>query len=203
MDLLTVADIAKALNLPESTVRYYRDRFSAFVPVVGEGRSRRYPPEALDVLRYAAELLRSGMPADTVEQNLARRFPINAAAEPQQQQDAATQSPPLISPQEQARAMLVAVMQTEMAPYLAALQAEVAALRQQVAELTETLHEQQAHRLDAPAPALLEPVAEVETPTEPEPEPMTEPEPDAAPAPPPPRGLAENVRAWWARNFGA
>ena len=203
MDLLTVADIAKALNLPESTVRYYRDRFSAFVPVVGEGRSRRYPPEALDVLRYAAELLRSGMPADTVEQNLARRFPINAAAEPQQQQDAATQSPPLISPQEQARAMLVDVMQTEMAPYLAALQAEVAALRQQVAELTETLHEQQAHRLDTPAPALLEPVAEVETPTEPEPEPMTEPEPDAAAAPPPPRGLAENVRAWWARNFGA
>ena len=203
MDLLTVADIAKALNLPESTVRYYRDRFSAFVPVVGEGRSRRYPPEALDVLRYAAELLRSGMPADTVEQNLARRFPINAAAEPQQQQDAATQSPPLISPQEQARAMLVAVMQTEMAPYLAALQAEVAALRQQVAELTEALHEQQAHPLAAPAPALVEPVAEVETPTEPEPEPMTEPEPDAAAAPPPPRGLAENVRAWWARNFGA
>jgi len=59
VELLTIADIAKRLELPESTVRYYRDRFAPYVPSVGEGRGRRYRPEALAVLRFIADALRS------------------------------------------------------------------------------------------------------------------------------------------------
>ncbi len=40
MSLLTAAQIAKELNLPESTVRYYRDRFTEYIPTTGEGRNR-------------------------------------------------------------------------------------------------------------------------------------------------------------------
>ncbi|WP_081904367.1 MerR family transcriptional regulator [Brevibacillus thermoruber] len=54
--LLTIAEIAKQLDIPESTARFYRDRFEAFVPSVGEGRKKRYLPEAAEVLRFMRKL---------------------------------------------------------------------------------------------------------------------------------------------------
>jgi DNA-binding transcriptional MerR regulator len=53
--LLTVRDIARELGLPESTVRYYRDAFAEYLPAVGTGRRRRYPLEAVPLLRVVAE----------------------------------------------------------------------------------------------------------------------------------------------------
>lgn len=44
--LHTLREIARTLGLPESTVRYYRDAFSSYVPTVGRGWRRRYPPAA-------------------------------------------------------------------------------------------------------------------------------------------------------------
>lgn len=73
--LLTLRDIAEQLGLPESTVRYYRDRFSAFVPTVGRGRQRRYREEAVEVLRTVAEGFRSQKSAEEVEEVLAQQFP--------------------------------------------------------------------------------------------------------------------------------
>lgn len=49
--LLTIAQIAKELRMPESTARYYRDKFIEYIPYVGEGRSKRYRPETVEVLR--------------------------------------------------------------------------------------------------------------------------------------------------------
>jgi DNA-binding transcriptional MerR regulator len=73
--MLTLREIAEQLGLPESTVRYYRDRFSAFVPTVGRGRQRRYREEAVDVLRAVAEGLRNQKSAEEVEELLAAQFP--------------------------------------------------------------------------------------------------------------------------------
>jgi len=52
--LLTLRELAAQLELPESTVRYYRDAFLDFIPSVGTGRRRRYPPQAAAVLRRIA-----------------------------------------------------------------------------------------------------------------------------------------------------
>src|SRR5690242_11242442 len=49
--LLTLRQLAAELGIPESTVRYYRDNFHDHIPSVGSGRRRRYPPQALLVLR--------------------------------------------------------------------------------------------------------------------------------------------------------
>jgi DNA-binding transcriptional MerR regulator len=59
MELMTMAELAKQTGLPESTVRYYRERFAPYVPVVGEGRGRHYHPEAL------ASHLPAGAPVKT------------------------------------------------------------------------------------------------------------------------------------------
>ena len=52
-------------------MRYYRDRFSEYIPTAGEGRSRRYKGEAVEVFGFIADKLRAGMPADILEVELA------------------------------------------------------------------------------------------------------------------------------------
>jgi DNA-binding transcriptional MerR regulator len=58
--LLTLSQIAQRLGLPESTTRYYRDAFLDHVPQVGTGRRRRYPLEAVEVLRTIAAAYATG-----------------------------------------------------------------------------------------------------------------------------------------------
>jgi len=58
--LLTLKQLANQLGLPESTVRYYRDAFLNHVPSVGTGRRRRYPPQAIAVLRSVAKHYAAG-----------------------------------------------------------------------------------------------------------------------------------------------
>jgi len=70
----SIADIAKELNLPESTVRYYRDRFKNYVPAVKKGQRKVYDDQALEALRIIAEGLRKGETAATVEDHLSLNF---------------------------------------------------------------------------------------------------------------------------------
>ena len=90
MELLTIAQIAKQLDLPESTVRYYRDRFSEYIPTTGEGRGRRYKGEAVEVFRFIADKLRAGMPADILEVELRSRFAREVTAGPQSDHSSST-----------------------------------------------------------------------------------------------------------------
>ena len=127
--MLTIAEIARQLGLPEATARYYRDRYSAWIPVHGEGRSRRYPPAALDVIRAIAEMSRAGQPADMIEAELQRRgFALEARPEPQQQ-TAATQQ------QTAAVEALADVVRAAVAADLAPLRDELAAARNEIAQL--------------------------------------------------------------------
>lgn len=71
--LLTLSEVAQRLGLPETTVRYYRDRFAPYLPVVGEGRSRRYPPHAVERLRWIVEQLRAGSSVQEIEAQLRSR----------------------------------------------------------------------------------------------------------------------------------
>ena len=66
-ELLTIADLARILDLPESTTRYYCNRFADHLPSVGEGRRRRFKPEASDVLRTIAETMRRDKNAFAVD----------------------------------------------------------------------------------------------------------------------------------------
>lgn len=126
---LTIAQIAQALGLPESTIRYYRDHFPDYIPVLGEGRQRRYPAEAVEVFRVIADVLRKNHGSATeVEETLARLFPRNAevSATPQQSTAESQQSGPQLAER------VLDALETQ-ARALEALAAEVASLK---AELT-------------------------------------------------------------------
>ena len=49
--LYSVASIAKLLDVPESTLHYWKNRFDDVLPSIGRGRNKRFRPEALDVFR--------------------------------------------------------------------------------------------------------------------------------------------------------
>lgn len=73
--LYTLRDIAQELHLPESTVRYYRDAFAQYLPTVGAGRRRRYPPEAVATLRLIALWYHEGKLREHIEHELAGLHP--------------------------------------------------------------------------------------------------------------------------------
>ena len=65
--LLPIAELARSLDLPESTTRYYCNRFAAHLPSVGEGRRRRYKAEALEKLQTIAQTMRRDKNAYAVD----------------------------------------------------------------------------------------------------------------------------------------
>lgn len=84
-NLLTIKEIAKRLDVPESNIRYYRDRFEDFLPSLGEGRKRRYKPEALEVFRFIVQGYKNDLNTEQITHRLITRFPRNL--EPEDHQD--------------------------------------------------------------------------------------------------------------------
>ena len=177
MELLTGAEIAKRLDLPESTVRYYRDRFAEYVPTTGEGRNRRYKAEALKVFTAIAESIRSGTPADIVEEELRDRFQreITAGPQPDRSSNTAAMVPAPAMLEVLAR-ISEGLTHVDGLPQLVEQQSEeIAGLRQQVLELTTALdrsHQQQQDRSSQVLAAVAELRKAMETDPEPEKPPL-------------------------------
>lgn len=77
-DLLSVLAMAKRLNLPESTARYYARKFDNFLPSVGEGRQKRYREGAIEIIGAIAEMARNNKSSDDIASQLSKQYPINA-----------------------------------------------------------------------------------------------------------------------------
>jgi len=76
--LLSVAEIARKLGVPESTVHYWKNRFAQHLPSQGSGRQKRFRPEAVDVFRVIAEMFSLGHSTQDVMETLGKRFPLTA-----------------------------------------------------------------------------------------------------------------------------
>ncbi len=76
-ELLTIKEIARRLGLPESNIRYYRDKFDKFLPSVGEGRKKRFRPEALEVFEIIVQELAHNKSTAEIEERLSRMFSQN------------------------------------------------------------------------------------------------------------------------------
>jgi len=97
-DLLTITGIAQKLGMPESTVRYYRNKFPDFIPAVGEGRKRKYRPETLEIISLIEKMFRENRTAVEIAERLASKFPQNINFEKQPQQLIAATPQPQIMP---------------------------------------------------------------------------------------------------------
>jgi DNA-binding transcriptional MerR regulator len=77
--LLSVAEIARRLSVPESTVHYWKNRFAQHLPSAGTGRQKRFRPEAVEVFRVIAEMFSTGHSAQDVMEALSKSFPLTAS----------------------------------------------------------------------------------------------------------------------------
>ena len=80
--VLSVAEIARELELPESTVHYWKNRFAQHLPSVGRGRQKRFKPEAIEVFGTISRLLKEGHTARDVMDQLSQNYPLQADAMP-------------------------------------------------------------------------------------------------------------------------
>jgi DNA-binding transcriptional MerR regulator len=73
-ELLTLKEISRRLNVPESSIRYYRDRFEEYLPARGEGRKRRYRSEALEIFRTIVQGYKNDRNAEEIKDHLERQL---------------------------------------------------------------------------------------------------------------------------------
>ncbi|MDD4952877.1 MAG: MerR family transcriptional regulator [Desulfovibrionaceae bacterium] len=81
--LLSVAEIARRIGAPESTVHYWKNRFAQHIPSVGQGRQKRFRSEAVAVFTAISEMLKDGHTAKDVMDRLAKDYPLTAQAVPE------------------------------------------------------------------------------------------------------------------------
>ncbi|MBI4805715.1 MAG: MerR family transcriptional regulator [Desulfovibrio sp.] len=75
--LYSISAIAKLLDLPESTLHYWKNRFDQLLPSVGQGRHRRFRAEAVDIFRSIGNLLGSGLSVADAKAELSKTLPVN------------------------------------------------------------------------------------------------------------------------------
>ena len=87
--LYSIAAIAKILDVPESTLHYWKNRFDDVLPSFGTGRGKRYRAEAVEIFRDIGAMLAQGLAAGDVRAQLSRRYPVNVGGGEVQSQAAA------------------------------------------------------------------------------------------------------------------
>ena len=102
-DLLTLKEIARRLEVPESNIRYYRDKFSKYIPSVGEGRKMRYKPKAVEVFDYIARSMKDGKTSSEIDGEIGAMFPINAELQTPEVETETTFHQPQPEPQVQSQ----------------------------------------------------------------------------------------------------
>lgn len=74
--LLTLKEMASRLGVPESNLRYYRNRIGDFLPSAGKGRRRRYFPEAEEIFKRTIDYINEGVSLDRVYAIFAENKPL-------------------------------------------------------------------------------------------------------------------------------
>ncbi len=80
-ELLSLKQIAQRLNIPVSTVSYYRNQFNDFMPAVNVGRYPKYNDEVLEVISEIRRLFGEGYDRQQIEDILKQQFAINQGEE--------------------------------------------------------------------------------------------------------------------------
>jgi hypothetical protein len=74
-EFLTLPDVADRLGIPESSVRFYVERFEAYIPSLEVDEEVVYRPEAEEIIRMIHTLFSSDQRPSEIEARLARLYP--------------------------------------------------------------------------------------------------------------------------------
>ncbi|WP_371361409.1 hypothetical protein SRRS_28310 [Sporomusa rhizae] len=139
VELLSIKDISQELGIPQSTLRYYRDLFMDYLPATGEGKKKRFYPEAIEVFQVIAKGMHQNKNADDINHDLSSRFTRFIEVNSESQESDATYSQQEEANQTQA---LLTVSQVDGSAIMAVIAAQNQALQQIAATIT-IVNEQQ------------------------------------------------------------
>lgn len=91
--LLSIAEISRLLEVPESTLHYWKNRFAQYLPSTGRNRQKRFKSEAVEIFKIIADMLKQGHTTEDVMAELSRKYPVNAAIDPQNPESAQPSAP--------------------------------------------------------------------------------------------------------------
>ncbi len=74
---ISLREVGRQLDIPPSTVVYYKDKFGKYIPSEGgAGRRKRYPVEVLEIFRRIRAMFNDNWSAEQIEQELALKFSV-------------------------------------------------------------------------------------------------------------------------------
>jgi DNA-binding transcriptional MerR regulator len=133
-ELLTLQDIATKLQLPPSTVRYYRQQYREFMPEVKAGRYSKYQPEAVEIIKFIAAATTATKQQQEIKELLSAKFALNIEQNDNEQLTATTAATTATTQQQQTE-----FTSKDSYKLIAALRDEIFFLREQNRRLTEKL----------------------------------------------------------------
>jgi len=72
---ISLREVGRQLEIPPSTIVYYKDKFEKYIPSVGgEGRRSRYPVEVLEIFRRIRMMFNDNWSTEQIENELALKF---------------------------------------------------------------------------------------------------------------------------------
>ncbi|MBI9080655.1 MAG: MerR family transcriptional regulator [Pseudodesulfovibrio sp.] len=72
---ISLREVGRQLEIPPSTIVYYKDKFVKYIPSVGgEGRRCRYPLEVLEIFRRIRKMFNDNWSTEQIERELALKF---------------------------------------------------------------------------------------------------------------------------------
>lgn len=74
-NLYTLTEIARMLNIPESTARNYRDQFKQYLAAYATNRKPLYDQTTIDKLRFIASRKQEGKTKEQIHNLLEQQFP--------------------------------------------------------------------------------------------------------------------------------
>lgn len=82
--MYTFKQAAELAGLHENTARTYRDRFLEFFVCTGEGRRRRYPEEAVAILKLISEKVSQNLTQEQVQIELEQKYGLFVNTKPRE-----------------------------------------------------------------------------------------------------------------------
>ncbi|BCS86945.1 MerR family transcriptional regulator [Pseudodesulfovibrio sediminis] len=74
---ISLREVGRQLDIPPSTIVYYKDKFAKYIPSEGgEGRRTRYPVEVLEIFRRIRKMFNDNWSTEQIERELALKFSV-------------------------------------------------------------------------------------------------------------------------------
>lgn len=148
MELLTLNEIAQRLNIPPSTVRYYRNIYKEFMPEVAAGRYVKFQPEAVEIIETISAATAATKQQQEIKELLSAKYALNIEETGDSESVAATATTTAATKQQQTD-----IVNKENYRLLAQANKEIASLWQLVFKLQEDNRELTGRLLQLKAPA--------------------------------------------------